>query len=215
MSVCVQKGSGLSVGYGRFGRLVVDVLTEAGRPCTPIDPTLLNISAKAIDGVWQDELDELKNAHLPYAAGIVVSTGDDTRNLALVALARQVNPDIYVILRQNDDHSAMLFQALQPDMLMVPSVMVAQQCLAAMTSPMLSRMHEHLLTMPADSVHRLLANLPHQDTHIWEVFLNFDEAPAMFALFCQDQQIKLSDLLRDNREPVSYTHLTLPTSDLV
>ena len=194
------EGQWIICGYGRFGRLVVDVLTEAGRPCTPIDPTLLNISAKAIDGVWQDELDELKNAHLPYAAGIVVSTGDDTRNLALVALARQVNPDIYVILRQNDDHSAMLFQALQPDMLMVPSVMVAQQCLAAMTSPMLSRMHEHLLTMPADSVHRLLANLPHQDTHIWEVFLNFDEAPAMFALFCQDQQIKLSDLLRDNRE---------------
>ena len=193
-------GQWIICGYGRFGRLVVDALTEAGRPCTPIDPKLLNLSANDIEGVWQDELDELRNAHLPYAAGIVVATGDDTRNLALVALARQVNPDIYVILRQNDDHSAMLFQALQPDMLMVPSVMVARQCLAAMTSPMLPRLHDHLLTLSAETVHQLLAYVPHQDTQVWEVCLNFDEAPAIFSVFCHHQQIKLGDLLRDNRE---------------
>ena len=194
------EGQWIICGYGRFGKLVVDALIETGRPCTPIDPILLNMSAKEIEGVWQDELDELRNAHLPYAAGIVVATGDDTRNLALVALARQINPDIYVILRQNDDHSAMLFQALQPDMLMVPSVMVARQCLAAMTSPMLPRLHEHFLTMPAETVHRLLAYLPHQETQVWEICLNFDEAPALFALFCQKKPITLADVLRNNRD---------------
>lgn len=194
------EGQWIICGYGRFGRLVVDALSETGRPCTPIDPTLLNLSAQDIDGVWQDELDELRSAHLPYAAGIVVGTGDDTRNLALVALARQVNPDIYVILRQNDDHSALLFQALKPDMLMVPSVMVARQCLAAMTSPMLPRMQEHLRRMLSSTVHRLLEYLPHEDTQVWEVRLNFDEAPAVFNLLGQKREIRLGELLRDNRE---------------
>jgi Trk K+ transport system NAD-binding subunit len=194
------EGQWIICGYGRFGRFVVDALSETGRPCTPIDPTLLNLSADDIDGVWQDELDELRNAHLPYAAGIVVGTGDDTRNLALVALARQVNPDIYVILRQNDDHSAMLFRALKPDMLMVPSVMVARQCLAAMTSSMLPRMQEHLRRMLPATVHRLLEYLPYEDTHVWEVRLNFDEAPAVFALLGKERQLCLGDLLRDNRD---------------
>lgn len=194
------EGQWIICGYGRFGKLVVDALSETGRPCTPIDPTLLNLSAKDIDGVWQDELDELRNAHLPYAAGIVITTGDDTRNLALVALARQVNPDIYVILRQNDDHSALLFQALQPDMLMVPSVMVARQCLAAMTSTMLPQLHDYLATMPTAIIERLLTQLPDIQTHVWEVCLNFNEAPAVFNSFCQQKQIRLIDLLRDNRQ---------------
>lgn len=194
------EGQWIICGYGRFGKLVVDALSETGRPCTPIDPTLLNLSAKDIDGVWQDELDELRDAHLPYAAGIVVATGDDTRNLALVALARQVNPDIYVILRQNDDHSALLFQALKPDMLMVPSVMVARQCLAAMTSIMLPQLQDYLATMPTAIVNHLLANLPDAQTHVWEICLNFNEAPALFNCFCQQKQIRLRDLLRDNRQ---------------
>lgn len=194
------EGQWIICGYGRFGKLVVDALSETGRPCTPIDPTLLNLSAKDIDGVWQDELDELRDAHLPYAAGIVVATGDDTRNLALVALARQVNPDIYVILRQNDDHSALLFQALKPDMLMVPSVMVARQCLAAMTSIMLPQLQDYLATMPVPIVSHLLASLPDAQTHVWEICLNFNETPALFNCFCQQKQIRLSDLLRDNRQ---------------
>ncbi len=194
------EGQWIICGYGRFGRFVVDTLSETGRPCTPIDPTLLNLSAKDIDGVWQDELDELRSAHLPYAAGIVIGTSDDTRNLALVALARQINPDIYVILRQNDDHSALLFQALKPDMLMVPSVMVARQCLAAMTSTMLPRMQEHLGRMLPETVHRLLEHLPHEDTQVWEVRMNFDEAPAVFTLLGQQREISLGQLLRDNRE---------------
>lgn len=201
------EGQWIICGYGRFGRMVVDALTEAGRPCTPIDPALLNMSPKDIDGVWQDELDELRDAHLPYAAGIVVGTGNDTRNLALVALARQVNPDIHVILRQNDDHSALLFQALKPDMLMVPSVMVARQCLAAMTSPMLLRLQEHLKLMPPDTVRRLLEFLPHEDTHVWEVRLNHDEAPAVFAWFNGHGGIRLGDLLRDNRDRASRLEL--------
>jgi voltage-gated potassium channel len=194
------EGQWIICGYGRFGRLVVDALTEAGRPCTPIDPTLLNLSAKDIDGVWQDELDELRDAHLPYAAGIVVGTGDDTRNLALVAMARQVNPDIHIILRQNDDHSALLFQALRPDMLMVPSVMVARQCLAAMTSGMLPRLQAHLADMPPVTVRRLLEFLPHEDTRVWEVRLNHDEAPAVFHWFGHQREIRLGELLRDNRD---------------
>lgn len=194
------EGQWIICGYGRFGRLVVDALTEVGWPCTPIDPTLLNLSSGNIQGVWQDELDELRSAHLPYAAGIVVGTGDDTRNLALVALARQVNPDIYVVLRQNDDHSALLFQTLRPDMLMVPSVMVARQCLAAMTSSMLPNLQEHLRSMSVESVHGLLECLPHEDTQVWEVRLNFDETPALFSLFCNRRQVRMSELMRDNRE---------------
>lgn len=193
------EGQWIICGYGRFGKLVVDALSETGRPCTPIDPTLLNLSAKDIDGIWQDELDELRDAHLPYAAGIVVATGDDTRNLALVALARQVNPDIYVILRQNDDHSALLFQALKPDMLMVPSVMVARQCLAAMTSTMLPQLQDYLATMPNTILEKLLTHLPQEDTHVWEVCMNVNEAPAVFNLLCQKRSIKLKDILRDNR----------------
>ena len=194
------EGQWIICGYGRFGQLVVDALTEAGRPCTPIDPKRQNSSPKDFSGVWQDELDELKEAYLPLASGIVVGTDDDTRNLAIVALARQVNPDIHVILRQNDDHSALLFQALRPDMLMVPSVMVARQCLAAMTSAMLPRLQEHLHALPTATLHRLLEHLPHEDTRVWEVRLNHDEAPAVFALFSARREIRLGALLRDNRD---------------
>ncbi|PTQ89738.1 NAD-binding protein [Agitococcus lubricus] len=194
------EGQWIICGYGRFGKLVVDALSETGRPCTPIDPTLLNLSPKDIEGIWQDELDELRDAHLPYAAGIVVATGDDTRNLALVALARQVNPDIYVILRQNDDHSALLFQALKPDMLMVPSVMVARQCLAAMTSNLLPVFYDHIPQIPALDIQRLLHALPDDNTRIWEVCINFDEAPAIFSWLCQKRQIRFLDLVRDNRD---------------
>jgi voltage-gated potassium channel len=69
--------------------------------------------------------------------GIVAGGDNDTNNLSIAMTAKEVNPELFVVVRQNRVANEVLFDAYDADFTMVPSRIVARECLALITSPLL------------------------------------------------------------------------------
>jgi len=133
------RGNWVVCGYGRFGRAITAELQTEGLAATIVDPepppgvTLANVR-----GVGT-EAEPLLQAGLARAVGLVAGTDNDIDNLSIAVTAREINPRLYVVARQNLAANAPLFSRLGADLTMVPSEIVAHECLAILTAPLLSR----------------------------------------------------------------------------
>jgi voltage-gated potassium channel len=67
------------------------------------------------------------------------ASDNDTNNLSIAMTAKEVNPELFVVVRQNRVANEVLFDAYDADFTMVPSRIVARECLALITSPLLRR----------------------------------------------------------------------------
>src|SRR5690606_38044687 len=79
----------------------------------------------------------LREAGVERAAGIIAGTSSDVDNLSIAVTARQLNPGLFVILRQNQFSNHALFDAFESDVNMVPSEIISHECLAVLTTPLL------------------------------------------------------------------------------
>ncbi len=189
-------------GYGRFGRECVRALRRHGLDVTIIDPT-----AEAEDGIQAvrgvgTEAEPLRAAGIEAAVGVVAGTDDDVTNLSVVVTARQINRNLFTVVRQNLQANHALFDAFDADITMVSSEIVAHECLARIHTPLLAR----FLLLARDQgeewsdllVARLKASLGEATPEIWSVPMSVSGAPALHrALLLEGATVRVGDLRRD------------------
>jgi Trk K+ transport system NAD-binding subunit len=147
----------------------------------------------------------MARADLPNAVAFVAGTDNDTTNLALVAGARRLNPDLFVAARQNQPTSAALFDAMEIDALLVPTEVIAHEVYAQLSTPLLWRFVRQLPTKDdawaAAMVDRLTEECGTSLGALWKVRLTDDEAPSLTPWLARGA-LRLGDLLRapDARE---------------
>lgn len=186
------RGHWVVCGYGRFGREVVEAFRAHRMDVTIVDR---QGSEKSV----------LKEAGVERSVGIVAGTDDDIANLSIAVTARELNPRLFTIVRQNLQANRALFSAFQADILMVSPEIVADECLALIRTPLLSRFLAVVRGETdawADAViARLQSSLGNDTPEIWSVALNASTAPAMHrALFFDAARISVGDLRRDPRD---------------
>ena len=143
----------------------------------------------------------LDSAGVATAAGLVVATDNDVRNMAVAALARTLNPKIFIVLRQNDAANDPLFKAFRADLVMRPSEIIADECVALLTAPLLER----FLAIVRDRddawcdevIHQLRRRIGKRSPRAWTVRIDSDEAPAVCDLLSRNMTVTLGHLLRD------------------
>jgi Trk K+ transport system NAD-binding subunit len=176
------SGHWVVCGYGRFGRAVVRHHGRKGQTVTNIDPEPDAIERPdSVEGRGT-EAQTLERADIGRAVGIVAGTDDDVGNLAIAMTARGINPRLFVVIRQNLVANSVLFDAFHADVTMVPSEIIAHECLAVLTTPLLS----HFLDIVkgekdewADAVvASLRARVGEQVPVIWSVRIDSRQAPA-------------------------------------
>ena len=59
-------------------------------------------------------------------------------NLSIAMTAKELNPRLFVVTRQNQAANSVLFEAFHDDFCMVPSRIVARECIAILTTPLLT-----------------------------------------------------------------------------
>lgn len=111
----LPKGHYIVYGYGRMSQALEKGLKQAQISYTLIDSreaSLHQWSAEQSDLCKEDEIDEkLLGANIKKAAVIIAATRDDLTNLAVIALAKKHNPEIYTISRENEMGDLHMFQA--------------------------------------------------------------------------------------------------------
>lgn len=199
------RGHWIVCGYGRFGREVVKAFREHGLDVTVIDP-----GERPVDGLptvrgLGTEASPLVEAGVQQSVGIVAGTDDDISNLSIAVTARELNPNLFTILRQNLQANRALFDAYKADITMVSSEIIANECLALIHTPLLGRflavVREESDAWADRVIARLQASMGESAPEIWSVPLSTGGAYAVHrALFFEGARIPLGDLRRDPRE---------------
>ncbi len=79
------------------------------------------------------------------AVGIIAGTGDDVDNLSIVMTALELNPDLFVVARQENPLNDQLFESSGADLVARRSLIVARRILAVATTPLLPVFNDHLV----------------------------------------------------------------------
>jgi voltage-gated potassium channel len=145
-------------------------------------------------------------AGIESAVGIVAAGDNDTNNLSIAMTAKELNPDLFVVVRQNRVANQVLFDAYDADFTMVPSRIVARECLALITSPLLSRFLRLVRAWPEERAAVVSGQLESlcggRVPLVWGVRLNAAEAPAAHRLLMIEQGAIALGILR--RDPAAH-----------
>ncbi len=98
---------------GRFGNTVQNTLDRNN-----IEYTYLDINKELHEKVSSDQ-DFFLEAGILEASCIIVGSNDDAINLSIVATARAINPNIFVIVRENELEERSLFSHLRVDKIFI------------------------------------------------------------------------------------------------
>ena len=198
-------GDWIVCGYGRFGQAVVRNLERQGISLTVIAPEIdIPQSVRHIVGLGT-EAEPLRQAGIESAVGIVAGSPSDSNNLSIAMTAKEVNPELFIVVRQNRVANQVLFDAFHADFTMVPSRIVARECLALINSPLLPRLLNLVRDWPdsrSATVARELVDLCQRRVPmVWGVRLNAAEAPAVHRFLMMEEGSMALDLLR--RDPAA------------
>lgn len=178
------RGAWLVCGQGRFTDAVLRHATRQGLELTHISPkqALAQPQLRWVRGVGT-QAETLREAGVTTAVGLVAGTDDDVDNLSIVVTARELNPNLFVVLRQNRAANHDLFQALAANFTVVPSEIIAHECLAILTTPLLSQFLVLVRRRDdawADAViKRLASELGPEVPATWRVSIDPQHAPAL------------------------------------
>jgi voltage-gated potassium channel len=199
------RGPWVLCGYGSFGTVMVDALDREGVPVTIIDrQPLADGSHRCVkgDGTMAQTL---LAAGIGEAMGIVAGTANDVDNLSIVVTARELNPRLFTVLRQNSYANRALFEAFHSDLTVVSSEIIAHECLAILTTPILAPLLEEIQRREEAWSKALLEDLTGRFgwdvPTIWSVRLNLLQTPAVHRYLMQSgTSLDLETLLRDPRD---------------
>ncbi len=198
------RGHWIICGYGHFGSAVARFLALPGIELSVIDPSGDGPRGCHTLRGYGSEASVLEEAGIMQARGIVAGSDDDISNLSIAVMARNLNPDIFVVARQNQAANDVLFESFRADFSMVHTRVVAQECISILTTPLLARFlgavrqADESLSKQVSS--RLEGICEGRVPEVWDVDIDARGAPAVYKALMNPQAISVGQLLRDNAD---------------
>jgi Trk K+ transport system NAD-binding subunit len=200
------RGKWVVCGYGRFGKAVVRHLEKEGLEVTVIEADPARTQCDQCIHGRGTEAGTLGQAGIHDAVAIVAGTDDDINNLSIVMTARELKPDLFMVVRQNRQANAPLFKSFGAHMTMQPSHIVAHEFLSLLTTPLLARFLDQAMAQKEEWANELLSRIAAvcEDTvpEVWDVDLTREQAIAPLQVLQEGGHVLMQDLMRD---PYDYT----------
>jgi Trk K+ transport system NAD-binding subunit len=199
-------GRWIIAGVGRFGSRMAKKMDDAQVPYTVIDvhPERVENRAGSVLGRGT-EARTLRQAGIEDAVGIIAGTGDDVDNLSIVMTALELNPELFVVARQEKPQNDELFDSSKADLVARRSLILARRILAVATTPLLVVFNEHMIKedeLFAETVEkRLEAILEGRAPSLWTVDLNGIWAESVRAARKENVSLRLEHLTQHARTP--------------
>jgi Trk K+ transport system NAD-binding subunit len=212
----VSYGRWILCSYGRFGRALYQKFLEHD-----VEVTILDSNEEAYKNFKQTNIDQVEDiipvtgidekslikADVNSAVGIIAGGSDDANNLSTIMTARQMNPEIFVVARQNLRHNTELFKKVKADLVMQPREITARMIRVLFLNPMLCEFLK-IANKQDDEwsnivISRLSAVIGESKPHIWTVDIGPKETPAVFKALAFGRKITLNCITID---PLSSIH---------
>lgn len=207
LSSAYQKTRGRWVicGYGRFGRALYRAFQDKKIELTVIDanPEALNQVDNQVWGIGT-EAKTLKEAGIEEAVGIVAGTDNDADNLSIIMTARELNPRLITVIRQNLDANRLVYKHSGADFIMTPGRIIANQIMAQIKTPLLPVFIDELKRYNDVWAHTLLNRMSsvvgESELDSWSFKVCEEQTPAIMMALEEGAAIKLKAFLKDPRD---------------
>jgi hypothetical protein len=191
-------------GNDRFIAPIAQALAACGQTSQTLTelglPHAVTASTPAVPGTE----DKLLGAGIDRAVGLVAATDSDTANLAVVAMARRVNPVLTVVMRQNKAFNRLLVDASQPALTFVQSNVMVHEVLQALTTPLLDRFLDQLRhadpALAREASVRLEAAVGTLAPAVWTFECRADRPGLAGALQEAGRTLTIAELMIDPRD---------------
>ncbi len=195
-------GTWILCGYGRMGSWLYEALHSHHVPTVVIDPGIEDVEGIEHKVVGEANVQTLKAAGIEKAVGVVAATNSDSDNLGILLLARTLNPELFLVVRQNLHENEMAFHAANADLIMQPSLITARSILFSLISPMIQEFLEYLRTHPdgryqGHVIDRIWDAVGHAQPRLWTVEITASGAPAVIDLQAAGETVTLGDVRKD------------------
>lgn len=199
------RGLWVLCGYGRFGKAMYRFLTAQGIELVIIEPypAERHPPQGSVAG-WGTDVETLLQARIEQAVGIVAGTNDDSNNLSIIMTARALNPDLFLVVRQNQQLNRALFESAGADVVMQASRVVANRIRGLITIPLQEDFLQ--LAMAQDEqwacvlISRLAAICEDKLPEVWQIRLDQEQAYAVHLALQRGEIVELEHLLTDPRD---------------
>lgn len=201
-----NKGRWVVCGYGRFGKAMYRHLKEQGLPLTVIEaePHRTGIPKEGVVQGRGTEAVTLEEAEIHTAVGLVAGTDNDANNLSILMTARTLNPQLFVVARQNHMDNQELFERAGAHVVMHPSTIVAHRIRVRLTLPLLSEFLTYARyydnAWACELISRIAALIQDAAPHVWQIEVNERQAPALLEAERRGLPVTLEVLLRAPRD---------------
>ncbi|PIE00319.1 MAG: potassium transporter TrkA [Thiothrix nivea] len=180
-----QPGRWLICGYGRLGRILYERFSNIGIEATIVEPELplKNWPQQFVRGGGTDT-ETLCLAGIHEATGIVAATDNDGNNLSILMTARELNPDIFMVARQNNRENAPIFDKARCHLTMKRGDVVAHKIFALLRTPLIGEFLD--LAAECDEswanqlLSRILAVTDDNVPYLWELKIAKNRTPALY-----------------------------------
>lgn len=200
-------GKWIICGYGHFGRAIVQQLDELALhdDILIIDPRPTNPDDHSSILSTGTDVSPLIDSGIKTAVGLVAGSDNDINNLSIAITARELNPDLFIVMRQSSSANSLLFEAFGADLTMITTQTVAHACLSFLTTPLLSRFIREIEKQPQDWAQSVITSLSPicggLVPFVWNNRINRVKTPALFEALTQtDTPITLAALMTSNRD---------------
>ena len=199
-----KDGHWVLCGYGRFGKAIHERLQEEELKTVIVEakPGLTGAPDGTVVGPGT-EAETLLQAGIEEAVGLVAGTDHDVNNLSIIMTARELNPKLFVILRQNLKSNDAITRAVQADMVMHPSSIIANKIRVLLARPLLSKFLHLALFQDDDWACQLLSRIigivDVEVPHTWEVEIGPEEAGAVADALAAGKTLTIAHLLAHPR----------------
>ncbi len=197
--VTPPHGKWVVCGYGRFGSSCARYLEAEGNTVQVIERK----QEKAPDGAVVGrgtEAGPLIDAGIRDAVGIVSGTDSDTNTLSAIMTARELNPDLYLVARQDRHADTEIFEAANLDLVMEPSRIIVWRILPLLTTPLLSRFLRLLRAgteeVARDIRERIESLCEGVTPETWSFEIAPDTTAALYKAVDRGEEIRIDHLLR-------------------
>jgi Trk K+ transport system NAD-binding subunit len=199
-------GRWILCGIGRFGSRMAAVLDQAEVEYTVIDVHPDRVAAKPGSVLGRGtEAKTLLEAGVMDAEGIIAGTGDDVDNLSIIMTALELNPDLFVVARQESPKHDDLFDTSRADLVARRSQIVARRILAVATTPLLPVFLEHLIHQDESFARRVEDRLEDvldgYSPSLWTLELEGNLAASLREARHEGVRIRLEHLMVNGRIP--------------
>jgi len=212
----LPQGRYIICGYGRLGKVIKEKLDKHGMDYIIIDEKGIGskemIKNETFIRANADDKEVLLNAGIESASVLVAGTQNDIDNISILITARKLNPELYVIARENTMKEISIFEATNANWLFMIEKILINKTSLQLSQPLKHAFLKRILYQDEEwgtSLVNLLKAQLGTNPQLLHLIINEDKAFAIHQALKEGESIGLNILLKSLEDWENY-HKAIP-----